>query len=638
VTRRLRDERLVALVGRSGIGKTRLAVEVADALQPADGAWLVELGATVRPDAVLPAVTAALGVRDQPGVDAHAALVAALRPLDAVLVADGCDCVLPAVTALLTGLVADCPRLRALTTSVDAPDAPAPYALGPLPVPGAADDVAGNEAVALLLTRARDGAAHHEHGDHHRDEDRDHDPLALARLARVAGGVPLDLELVAARLRTTTAAELAASLDHHQGAVLPWTLAARHPDERRLLRRLSVFPGAFGHAAATVVAAGEVDELLPALARSSLVVAESAGPQRRFRLPDAVRAEVGPAPDDAAARHAGACLELVERAGDRLRTHAAASWFGRLDLEQASLRAALHWTVCHAPADAVRLVQVLGWYWFRRGRIAEGRGFTDAALEASADCHGLARSGAHLSAAALAYHAGDLAALGEHVGNGLADARSRGEGGRDVVRLLLFAAWHAALSAGPERAGEPTEQALLLAAGDPEVLGEALLTRGMLERYAGTLDTAAETLERARAVATTAGNTWAAGSAQWIAAKVALDRGHPAQAHALFAESLRQAVVDDDVASGLVNLLGIAGVAAAAGDPQRGAQLLGAIAALGERIGYDPVRMDPLDGPRAVEAVRSALSEPDFTAALARGRETSFPEATALGYAGLRPA
>ena len=634
LARRLRDDRLVPLVGRSGIGKTRLAMEVADALDPADGAWLVDLGATVHAEAVLPALAAALGVRDQPGVDAHAALVAALRPLDAVLVADGCDSVLPTVTQVLTGLVAACPRLRALTTSVHAPDAPAPapaavapYELGPLPLPGEPDAVAGEDAVALLLARARDAAGA-----------GDDDPLALARLVRAAGGVPLDVELVAARLRTTTAAELAASLDQHEGAVLPWTLAARHPDERRLLRRLAAFPAAFGHAAATVVAAGEVDELLAALARSSLVATESAAPQRRFRLPDAVRAEVGPAPDDAAVRHAGAFLELAERAGDRLRGHASAPWFARLDLEQASLRAALHWTVRHAPADAVRLVSVLGWYWFRRGRIAEGRGFVDAALAAAADRAGLARSGAHLSAAALAYHAGDLPALGAHTRDGLADAGDRGEGGRDVVRLLLLAVWHAALSGAPERCAALTEQALVLAAGDPEVLGEALLTRGMLERLTGRLETAAETLEQARAVAVTAGNSWAAGSASWIAAKVALDRGQPAQAHGSFAESLRQAVVDDDVASGLVNLLGIAGLAALTGDPERGARLLGAVAALGERIGYDPVRMDPLDGPRAVEAVRSALSDADFRAAFARGRQASFPDATALGYAGLRPA
>lgn len=167
---------------------------------------------------------------------------------------------------------------------------------------------------------------------------------------------------------------------------------------------------------------------------------------------------------------------------------------------------------------------------------------------------------------------------------------------------------------------------------------EALLTLGMVERISGASAAAAEVLEQARVVGSAVGHEWAVGSATWIAAKVAHDRGRLVESHRLYTESLRRLVAADDLAGALVILHGIAGLAAAGGHPDRGAQLLGAIRAHGQRIGDDPVRMDPLDGPRYEQVVRAALTEDAFGVAFERGRRASFPEAAALGYAGLNPA
>ncbi|MFI7221987.1 BTAD domain-containing putative transcriptional regulator [Nonomuraea angiospora] len=426
------DERLVTLTGSGGVGKTRLALEAANRLVDgfADGAWLVALDQASR--SPVEAVTAALDIReDAASADPLGPLAAALRARRMLLVLDNCEHVVEQVAELAEALLRACPNLRILATSREplAVAGEVLWSVPPLDVPGSADlaVMARSDAVRLFVTRAAASA---------RGFALDaRNAAAVAQLCRRLDGIPLALELAATRVRALGVQGVVARLDDRfkllasgqRGAparqqtltaVIDWSWELLSEDERRVLRRLAVHAdGCTLEAAESVCDTPELDvlDLLARLVDRSLVVVVEAPAGVRYRLLESVseycRARLSEAGelDRVRLAHLRHYLALAVAAEPELYGHDQRDWLLRLDAEAANLRAALDTAVAGKDADAAaRLVNALAWYWFLRGRLAEGRRSLAAALSVEGDA-------SPVRARAAAWEAGFALMLGEEV-------------------------------------------------------------------------------------------------------------------------------------------------------------------------------------------------------------------------------
>ena len=390
----LEGYRLVTVTGPGGSGKTRLADQVARRVAGrfADGAWLAELAPVRDPAQVASVVAAALGVREQPRVPAEETLARVLAGQQLLLVLDNCEHVIGAAAQLCAGLLAACDDVRVLATSREplAVAGEARYRLAPLslPDPGDQADAGGSEAVALFADRARRADAGFM-------LDRDSGP-AVGRLVARLDGMPLAIELAAARVEALGVGQLLDRLDdrfalliggdrlaagRHRSlaATVEWSYQLLEDHERQVFRRLSVFPGPFTLQAAEAVAGADAGAAVLHLVDCSLLSPPRAGPDGRSRygMLETLRAygsrllaEAGEQ-DGAAAALAGYAVRVAEQAAAGLQASgaeevAAARW---VDAEDATMRQVLAWAMDHDPAAAVRLVAALGWWWLVRGRL-----------------------------------------------------------------------------------------------------------------------------------------------------------------------------------------------------------------------------------------------------------------------------
>ena len=398
VTELLAHNRLVTLTGPGGTGKTRLAIEVS-AAEPGPVAF-VELAPHESAD-VARAVLTALGLRDAPLTtrggpqDPAERLVAALRDRTTLLVLDNCEHVVDGTARLAARLLAACPGLRVLATSREPLGitgeqlAPVPRLAVPPPGTSAAQAV-GYPAIRLFADRAAAS-----------DPAFAVDESTIGDVQHVCAaldGLPLALELAAARVRTLGLGEIATRLDdrfrllargsrtaeaRHRSlrGVVEWSWDLLGDDERELARRLTVFPGGATAAAAAEVCGADPD-LLPELADKSLV--EAAG--GRFRMLETIRAfgaeklaEAGEAEAFHRA-HAEYFLRFAEEADPMLRTAAQLEWLERIDADYDNLLAALRWATGNDVVLALRLVPLLAMYWWMRGRRFEGAGLSLAVV------------------------------------------------------------------------------------------------------------------------------------------------------------------------------------------------------------------------------------------------------------------
>jgi predicted ATPase/DNA-binding CsgD family transcriptional regulator len=390
----LRGRRLVTVTGPGGAGKTRLAAEVARRVagQFADGAWLAEL-APVRDPAQVPAVVAAaLGVRDLPGTSQIQALARALARQQLLLVLDNCEHVMGAAVELSAGLLLACDDVRVLATSREPLRiaGEARYRLGPLTLPDVNDpaDAARAEAVALFVDRAR-------RADARFTLDGQTGPPVVRIVTRL-DGMPLAIELAAARVETLGMSQLLDRLDdrfallansdrlaagRHRSlaAMAEWSYQLLDEHEQRVFRHLSVLPAMFTLDAAEEVAGQEATLAVLRLVECSLVVPPRPGPDGRSRyvMLETLRsygagllAEAGEQ-SQAQAALARYAVRVAEEAGAELLTvtgePAAARW---LDAEDATMGTVLAWAVEHDPDTAARLVTALSLWWLLRGRLA----------------------------------------------------------------------------------------------------------------------------------------------------------------------------------------------------------------------------------------------------------------------------
>jgi predicted ATPase/class 3 adenylate cyclase len=510
--------RLVTLTGTGGAGKTRLGLQVAAGLLDGsgDGVWFADLAPLHDPDLVAATVSSALGIREDPGHAPVDTLVDAVGRRSLLVLLDNCEHVLDACAKLADTLLRNCPNIVLLATSREPLGISGEWVhrVPSLDTPSDGDeiDAIGNsEAVRLFVDRAAQQGV----------------PLAwdeqtasvIGRICRRLDGIPLALELAAARLRVMPVTELDARLDQRfalltggSRAALPrqrtlralvdWSWELLNIAERQVLARLSVFAGGFDLAAAEAVTMGEdvrSDEVLGhlgALVDKNLVQFGDTGTgPARYRLLETIRQYAarqleaqGPAAGAARIAHHGYYLALAEAAAPQLAARDQAAWLDRLDLELDNFRAAIAFSSTQAdPAPGLRLATSLRMFWKTRGHAAEGTDALRALLDASA-----AQGATPLRARALACtvslleQTGGYSIAGEYCEEALAIARSAGDDYlvADLLELRAFIL----LRQGQYDAALPlVELGLNLArrVGEPHLTGRLLSVRSFARDVEG---------------------------------------------------------------------------------------------------------------------------------------------------------
>jgi len=507
--------RLVTLVGVGGAGKSRLALEAArnSLAEFTGGTWLVELAPIAQPGLVVQTVASVLGVREHPERPLADLVADHLKSAKAHLVLDNCEHLLDEVAALAHRLLRSCARISILATSRErlgiTGELLRPVAGLAVPAPEAnqASEVGDADASRLLVERAaaiRPGFR--------LDQST---AGAVAQICRQLDGLPLAIELAAARANALDVDQIAArlhdcfrlldrgertALPRHRTlrAVVDWSYELLSAAERRLFDRAAVFVGGFTLEAAEAVCA-EPDEvavpgLIARLVDKSLIVSEhvtAAG--RRYRMLETLRVyglerlqergEVARLRD----RHADYFLSLAEIAGEELRGPQQAAWVSRMEIEHGNVRGALQWFLDRgASVKAARMAGSLYPLWDLHGHYSEGRGWLARVLTTDEELPAGVRARALLGSATLAVIQGDL----EHA------------------------------AAACEEAGALCQQA-----GDPAGLAHALQYLGLGAIFADDLDGAAALLEESLSNARIASNGWLEAWALVFLAAVALGRG-----------------------------------------------------------------------------------------------------------------
>ncbi len=387
LTQLLAASRLVSLTGAGGAGKTRLALRLAADLanEFPDGVWLIDLAPIADPDLVTQTIASAIGIREAPQRSIREMLLDNLRRRELLLVLDNCEHLIDACAELAEEMLRAAPALRMIATSRE-----------PLRVPGETvwrvASLSDLEATRLFVDRATaiDAAF----------RATEETAATIARICRRLDGIPLAIELAAARINAlsvdqiderlqdrfrllTGGARTALARQRTLEATVQWSYQLLSEQERVLLSRLSVFPAGWTLEAAEKVCGGDgIDEgdmldLLSRLVNKSLVTLESqAGADRRYRLLETVRhyarerlVEMGSA-DRLRGKHFEFFFNEFRGAQTALQGHEQVRWLKRLRLEQDSVRAALEWAIAPGTADkALELAGALFWYWTKNGRI-----------------------------------------------------------------------------------------------------------------------------------------------------------------------------------------------------------------------------------------------------------------------------
>jgi predicted ATPase/DNA-binding CsgD family transcriptional regulator len=411
VKRSLSATRLLTLTGVAGVGKTRLALKVADDVRRAfpDGVWLVELAALQDPGLLVHTVAGALGLPDQ-SVSPTDRLARYLADKRLLLVLDNCEHLLDASAALVCRLLAAAPELRVLATSRQAlrVDGERVFLVPALSVPDLdrlrqEDNLRCYEAVTLFAERAAAGLPHFELNRHNQ--------VAVARICDRLEGIPLAIELAAVRLQSLSLQQIIERLDNcfallttGSRAALPrqrtlramvdWSFELCSPQERTLWARLSVFSGGFDLETAEEVCSGdgiarqEVLHLVAGLVDKSILTRDQHGSRVRYRLLETIRqyggARLAESGQEKALRlrHRDHCRRLAEDAEADWFSPRQATWGARMRLEHANMRAALDFCAVE-PGEVrtgLRIAASLRSFWIGSGLLTEGRRWLDRFL------------------------------------------------------------------------------------------------------------------------------------------------------------------------------------------------------------------------------------------------------------------
>ena len=589
--------RLFTLTGAGGCGKTRLALQVAvDALAcHPDGVWMLELASLRDPAFVSQTVAVALGLTEEPGRSLTLTVAEHLKTKSPMLVLDNAEHVLQACAQLADTLLRQCPRVTLVVTSRERLGVAGEltYRVPSLTAPDPRRDktpetVGPYESVRLFVERAqfqRPGFAV-----------TTSNAAALASICHQLDGIPLALELAAARLNALSVEEICRRLDRRfrlltggsrtalprqqtLRALIDWSYELLGMAERTLLVRLSVFVGGWTLAAAEGVCTGqdvdegEVLELLSSLVDKSLVVAEERAGATRYRLLETVRQyagdrllEVG----DAALwqeRHLDYFLRLAEDSETQLTGGDQRAWLDRFEIEHENLRAALAWSAANdaTASSGLRLAGALTRFWYMRGHFGEGRTWLGSFLaKTSRDKDTAARAKALRGTAKLALQQGDLASAWQFDEQCLAIYRALGDR-RGVAATLNEMGVVAAQQGDDGAARKLLEESLAIHWELDDRHGVALTLNGLANLACAQGDYAvAQSLhERGLAINRSLGDRRSVAISLVNLGAVAEARGDRLAARALYQECLeifRELNEKVGIASSLINL-GVVAVA-----------------------------------------------------------------------------
>ena len=612
--------RLVTLVGPGGIGKTRLAVELARRLDPelTDGAVMVDLAPVFDPAQLLPAIGRALGLRE--GTTPWPQLLADhLRHLELLLVLDNLEHLADA-TAPLGELVAASPRLTLLATSRRVLRLAAEEVVEVEPL---------GRSAALELLEERVGAA----GTRVEPE-----ADALGAISRRLEGLPLAIELAAPWFRVLAADELLERLDSRlhvlaggardqparqrtMRSALDWSYELLEPAARHLLGRLSIFSGGFTTEAALAVGGeGTAIEHLAALVDASMVRRA----RDRYGLLDLVREYAGELPsadDEGRDLHALHFVRLAERAEPELTGAEQGAWLALLEAEHDNLRAALDWTAGSGDRSVgLRLAAALGRFWYVRGYLSEGLDRLLQAADRAGDGDPQARARALRAASAIGLLRGDYPLAQELAQRALELYETAGDA-TGVARCLsnLGAILHARNRLDEAAATLDECIAACEELGDDRLTAMARNNRGDVALSQGDLDTAALQFARSLELLRSVGDVANVARALYNLGAVALEQERLQDAGSLLLEALdlsREIADDEDTAWCLIAL---AAVAAARGKDEEGGRLLGFAAMLLDRIGATMKPFEQRLFDRTEERLLAGLGETRLADARAEG-------------------
>ncbi|WP_117215232.1 BTAD domain-containing putative transcriptional regulator [Allorhizocola rhizosphaerae] len=581
----LERHRLITLTGPGGCGKTRLAIAAASEVAEgyADGARFIDLAPVTDSRLVASTVASMLGVAEDPTVSPLQALSKTLRPMRYLTLLDNCEHLVDACAELVSTLMRTCPGLHVLATSRQPLGVPGEVvfpvpllAVPPRDPEGGLAAVTSFDSVQLLLERSGIDTVRNL---------TDADAPALAAICASLDGVPLAIELVAARTSVLTMAEIADRLNepallrvrryadhpHHRAldSSIGWSYDMLDPAAQSRFRQLAVFAGGFTLAAAQAVWESSqripaVDVLTDLVARSLVVVQHNAGGGNRYRLLETVRAWAGDRlaeqPEEAQrvrSRHAAHFLAEAEEANRWLRGPAIDRWLPHLATEHDNFRAALaYYAELPDSLPQLRLAVALSAYCRLRGHYTEGRRWLETALSKPEPEHETARElvgDALARAAQFAFLLSDYAQAQQYAERAL--ARQHPPAAAQTLRLL----GSIALERGDYERSLAHLRAALAAVTDPASQADVLQRSGFTEWLSGNVDRAHRLLQEAFRRYQIIGDTENAASTRIHLAATALYQGRLEQARELADEALAT-FTKLDVGEGsawALNLLGL---------------------------------------------------------------------------------
>ena len=660
VCRKLRGPgvRLLTLVGAGGVGKTTLARVVASRLlhEFPDGVFFIDLTAIRQPELVASTVGQVLGI-EQAELNLTT-LKERLRTRNMLLILDNFEQVLPA-GSLVAELLAAAPGLKVLVTSRALLQRPGEreYIVPPLAAPETGADVSRSEltgygAVMLFVERARAVKPDFELTEEN--------ALSVARICARLDGLPLAIELAAARVKLLSTRAILSRLDHRlklltggspdlptrqqtMSAAIDWSYELLSDEEKRLFRRLAVFEGGFTvEGAETILGDTEVLDGISSLVNQSLVAVREAveNAEPRMQMLEVVREyavdrlETCGEAERIRNAHAAYFLTLTEQAEPQLHGPQPAEWLSRLDAEYDNLRAVLRWSLANDRVTAARIAGALRNFWVFRGYLTEGLGILKEILGATPDV-GWAVLGKLLSAAGnISKFQGDYQTAHTMYEDGLRKAQQA----QDLTQVSLFYRGLGGLAL--EENNRPAarrfiEQALATAreANDRFGIARSLSMLGDLARSDGDDKAARPWLEEALRVCRQVGDKYATSVIVVNLAAAEYGIGDFAAAEAHFAEGLQMAL-ESGVAGNRIGITyaldGFAALATRRDEPETAAKLAAAAEGLRESMNHNIEATERRFREAYMARLHSLLSSEKFREAYSAGRRLKLEESVAL--------
>jgi predicted ATPase/class 3 adenylate cyclase len=626
----LAEHRLVTLTGSGGTGKTRLALRLAaDVLdQFQDGVWFIELAPLSQPDLIGQTILSFFGIGEQGGKTALQALADYLREKKSLLVLDNCEHLIAACAELAETLLRSCPDLRILATSREALriEGEKPWQVPPLSFPGPGlsvdiENLSQYAAIQLFVDRALQVRSDFQLTEQNAP--------SIAEISRRLDGIPLAIELAAARLSVLSVEEIAArladrfnlltegsrrALPHHQTlrATLDWSYALLTEKEQTLLRRLSVFAGGWTLEVAEAVCAGdgiaegEILDLESQLVNKSLVVLDhprDGSATTRYRMLETIRQfaqeKLAASGEEAHLRdrHLKFFTEWTEQVEPKLRGSEQAAWWDQMEVEHDNIRSALVWSLAGGDAQSgLRLAGAARWFWLPRGYLREGLKWLKELLAQIPNQERTpARAKALLAAGYLGWFLDPTDTVSDQLNESLEYWREVGDKWWTADTLTVLG-WRLLYDARDVPSAQARlEEAVRLAreTEDGWIIGYSLRVMGaVVERY--DYATARTILEESISILRTVGDRWVCADALKQLSTVAIGERDYDQAASISQQALK--IYRDIGERGLISesLNGLAMAMLGQGNIRRAAELAEECIALARVIGFNRSIADAL--------------------------------------------